>query len=712
MRAVANVGRCTLGLAVMCAALAPGRASAALAPGRASAAAPARAPARTSDSARAHAAKAPSRLELGTQTLARCQARPLAYCGTLAVPLDYSATGSPDISVAYRFYPAREPAGGHAAGTVVPVEGGPGYPSIESVSYEDDGGVAGYSAMYGALLDDRNMLVLDNRGTGESTPIECPALQSFTGATDSAAFQLAAAGCAAGLNHRWRYADGRWVHASDLFTSAPAAEDMAAVIEALALGKVDLYGDSYGSFFAQAFAARYPQLLRSVILDSTYQTIGLDPWYRSSIEAMPNDFDLACSRWPACAQAEGEPAFSRIGELAARLRAAPVEALVPGPEGALESASMNSVGLVNLLSDAAGDPRIYRELDAAARALLEADDPAPLLRLYQQRLDEDEAYFEEPVSEYSVGLYLAVSCLDYPQLFQMSSAPPQRRAQLAAAEAALAPGSFAPFSTREWLEQDQNTEAFTACLDWPRPRVAQPPVPGSPPLLPASLPVLVLGGELDTWTPPAEVPTVLAQLGAHARFVELANSTHVVGEGDTACGSQLVQRFVAEPQALDTLDAACAAAVPPIHAVGVYAASLAEEAPLEGAGAPAPAADLRLAAAAVSTAGDAISRYQATEATIDHGLAGGTVKAGHHGTVLKLKGDELVPGVAVSGTVRLAPPDALEEGQSVQASLAVKASGFSRASFTANWSTAGAGARAQVAGSVGAQPVEGSMPAP
>ena len=158
---------------------------------------------------------------------------------------------------------------------------------------------------------------------------------------------------------------------------------------------------------------------------------------------------------------------------------------------------------MNLLNDAAGDPQIYRELDASARALLEHGDPAPLLRLYAQRLVEDEAYFGEPVHDYSVELYLAVSCLDYPQLFDMGASPATRAAQLATAEAALAPATFGPFSTAEWLAQDQNTEAYTACLDWPAPLTAQPPTSGTPPLLPSTLPVLVLGGELDTWTPPA-----------------------------------------------------------------------------------------------------------------------------------------------------------------------------------------------------------------
>jgi pimeloyl-ACP methyl ester carboxylesterase len=663
--------------------------------------------------ASAHSARPASRLRLGSQTLKRCQVSPLAYCGRLAVPLDYGDPGSPRISIAYRWYPASAPPGGRAWGTVVPVEGGPGYPSIGSVSYPSGSSTGGYSTMYGSLLQRWNMLAVDNRGTGGSTPLTCPALQSFSGPTDSEAFQQAAGGCAAALNHRWQYANGSWVHASDLFTSAPAAEDLARVIGALGVGKVDLYGDSYGSFFAQVFAARFPRLLRSLTLDSTYETVGLDPWYRSTIAAMPADFDAACSRSPACAQAAPGPSWSRIVALSERLRASPVSGVVPGPTGALVSVSMSSIGLVDLVNDAAGDPRIYRELDASARALLGAGDPAPLLRLYAQRLYEDEDYFTVPAGEYSVELYLAVSCLDYPQLFDMSAGTAARAVQLASAQAALPASTFSPFSTGEWLQQDQNTEAYTACLDWPSPTVAQPPIVTAPPLLPASLPVLVLGGELDTWTPPGGVPKVLAELGGHSRFIELANSTHVVGEGDTACGSSLIERFVADPAALDSIDASCAPAVPPIHTVGVYAAALAEELPLQpAAGIDASSLDLRLAAAAVSTAGDAISRYQAIEARLDHGLAGGTVRGSEGGLLLRLHRDSLVPQVPISGTVTLTPDQDEADGYVARATLSAKAPGVRRASFTATWSTAGAGARAQVAGTVGTQRIAGTMPAP
>jgi pimeloyl-ACP methyl ester carboxylesterase len=662
--------------------------------------------------------EAPSTVQVGSQTLAKCAEAPLAYCGSLPVPLDHTRPDGPDISIAFRWYPASAP--GAAKRTVVPVEGGPGYPSIESVSYQSDGANSGYSAMYGALLEHSNMLAIDNRGTGESAPLKCPALQHFSGPTGTEAFQQAVGKCGEALDHRWKYADGSWVHASDLFSSIPAAEDMAEVIDALALSKVDLYGDSYGSFYAQVFAAHFPHLVRSVVLDSTYQsarpnpeTPGLDPWYRSSVESMPAAFQAACSRAPACAQAEPQAPWARIGELAASLRASPISGRVPGPSGAMEKVEMNVVSLVDLVSDAAEDTKIYRGLDAAARALLIGHDPAPLLRLYAQREYEDEGYFHLPVSEYSVELYIADACIDYPQLFDMSASSSVRASELAAAESALPAMTFAPFSTAEWISQNENTEAYSACIGWPSTTIARAPADDAVPLFPPKLPVLVLGGELDTWTPPVDAPKVLGEIGGEAHFVELANSTHVVGEGDTECGSQLVQSFVANPREPESLYPQCAAAVPPIHSVGVYPAELSEQPPLQASpGSAAPSSDLQAAAAAVQTAGDAISRYQAIEATHDKGLEGGSVTASHDGSLLTLDRDQLIEGVAVSGTVALSPSANPVDGQAVLATLTVKAAGMPAVSLTAGWTTAGADAEAQVSASVAKLSFAGTTPAP
>src|SRR5579875_229590 len=236
-------------------------------------------------------------VRVGSQKLTKCQPKPAAYCGTLRVPLDWQdASGSPKIAVCYRWYPAT--GGGAGQGTVVPVEGGPGYPSILSVT-------EGYRSMYGPLLRRYNMLVVDLRGTGCSTALDCPKEQNYTKASGTLAFAKVVGDCADALNHRWRTPGGTYIHASDLFTSAPAAEDLAAVIRALRQPRIDLYGDSYGSWFAQVLAARYPSLVRSVTLDSSYPVQALDPWYRITIATMPGDFDTVCAHTPACAAVGG-----------------------------------------------------------------------------------------------------------------------------------------------------------------------------------------------------------------------------------------------------------------------------------------------------------------------------------------------------------------------------------------------------------------------
>jgi len=645
----------------------------------------------------ATAGRRPASLRVGSQTLQRCATSPAAYCGSLKVPLDWASPAGPDISVCFRWYPATGP--GVPAGTVLPVEGGPGYPSILSVAPD------GYRAMYGDILQRYDMLAIDLRGTGCSTVLDCPKLQDYKGPSGTRAFAAVVGACADALNHRWRAPGGGHLHASDLFTSAASAQDVAAVAGALAVHQVDLYGDSYGSWFAQVLVARFPSLVRSVILDSTYPVLALDPWYRITIATMPPSFDAACSRSTACA-AVGGSAWDRIARLAVRLRSDPVSGDVPGPGGSRRHVSMGIEGLVNLVSDSAEDPYIYREIDAAARSLLDDNQPAPLLRLYAQRLAFDESYFGVPVHEYSVELYMAVSCLDYPQLYPLSASKLARAQDLAAAEATLPPSTFAPFTTAEWLAMDQNTENYTACLDWPKPTIAEPPVVNSEPLFPAGLPVLILGGELDTWTPPAGVPEVEAEIGGDTRFVQLSNETHVLGEADPyGCATSIIRAFVADPPAIQSLDTSCATRVPSIRAVGSYPDSLSAVPPITVTSSTLGTATLRLAAAAVETAGDAVARYEAIGLSSDDGLYGGDVTEA--GRTLTLTGDELVPGVTVSGTVAIV-------GRTVTARLRASgsASGLVPADVVSSWPLYGGTETAAVTVTSGSTTVSGTTPAP
>ena len=97
----------------------------------------------------------------------------------------------------------------------------------------------------------------------------------------------------------------------DSISAAYSARDVAGVLRALRLGRVDLYGDSYGSWFAQVFASRYAAQLRSVTLDSTYQVLGLDPWYTTTVITARQAFTQACERSRACQSAAGPRSQAR-----------------------------------------------------------------------------------------------------------------------------------------------------------------------------------------------------------------------------------------------------------------------------------------------------------------------------------------------------------------------------------------------------------------
>ncbi len=82
-----------------------------------------------------------------------------AYCGHLERPLDPSGIIPDRISVHFEFYPHSGPV--ESAGTLVATEGGPGYPATES---RDD-----YLALFRPLMSDHDVLIMDNRGTGQSS---------------------------------------------------------------------------------------------------------------------------------------------------------------------------------------------------------------------------------------------------------------------------------------------------------------------------------------------------------------------------------------------------------------------------------------------------------------------------------------------------------------------------------------------------------------
>ncbi len=558
----------------------------------------------------------PGGLRVGTVALQHCRlAGVAAWCGSVRVPLDRTDPGAGTIAVGFGWVPAS----GAAQGTVVAEEGGPGYPST--------GTTPDYLDMIGPLHRTRNLLVVDLRGTGRTALLDCPSLQSYRGDTATAHFQALVADCGRRLDHTYRRADGSYVHASDLFGTANDARDLAAVIGRLHLGPVDLYGDSYGTYFAQSFLSLFPGLLRSVVLDSAYEARDLDPWYVTTVTTARTAFDAACTRALACDAAAGPGAWQRIGRLASALRAHPVHGRVPGVDATLVPTTVGIRQLVDLVNDAGYDYGVYRSLDAAGRALLERHDPVPLLRLYAEDFGYDDGDYYGPVRAYSDGTFFAVACTDYPQLFDPSASPARRRTQLAASISALPSDTFAPFTTAEWIRMDQYTEAYTGCLGWPAPtHPADPPVRPGVPMDATNVPVLVLNGDIDSLTPAAGGEHVARQIGPAARSVVVPNMVHLVALDDRyGCGASIYQAFVRHPEQLSTLDTSCAATVPEVHTLGSFPDELQQVTPAAVVTGQASPLRRRLAAVAVAAAGDAAYRYQYVDANDDLGLRGGTV---------------------------------------------------------------------------------------
>jgi pimeloyl-ACP methyl ester carboxylesterase len=640
-------------------------------------------------------------LRLGHARLRACGSQPRTFCGHLAMPLDYASAASPLISIGFRWLPAA----GRAQGTILAVEGGPGYAST--------GSEPEYLAMIGPLHRTRNLLLVDLRGTGSSGALNCPALEHAGSRQYGRRFNRLVAACGQQLNHTWRYRGGGWVHASDLFNSANSARDIARVLQSLRSGPVDLYGDSYGTWFAQVFASRYPALLRSVTLDSTYQVLGLDPWYTTTVVTARRAFVLACERSAACASAAaGDRAWARISVLAWRLALAPVSGATTTADGTRGQLTVTALTLVNLVNNAGFDPVVYQDLDAAGRALIYRRDPAPLLRLAALSLGFDDT--NESLPGFSDGLYFAVSCTDYVQLFDRSAGPAVRAAQYAAAVRGEPRRTFAPFRVGQWTSMDQYTEAYSACLDWPSPVHHNQPITRRPPLVPATLPVLILSGSLDSLTPRLRGATLVThQMGTSARLVTLANLTHVTEQdADSACAMSIYRRFVTQPGQLASQDTSCAGRVSPVHAVGRYPRRLAQA--TRAAAAPGNAAGGRALAAAtiaVDSVGDEISRWPLLSGDVDRGLRGGTVRfrPGRGGLLrITLRGVRWVNDATIDGTARWD-----QSAGWVTASLIVKPSGHRWVRLTARWRPFGGQDKlAVILGRQGTRPLAAATPAP
>ena len=227
-----------------------------------------------------------------------------AECGRMTVPEDPANPAGNTIELAIALVPALsvvpEP------DPIVFFAGGPGQGAVET-----------YLQVRGAfepLRQDRPILLVDQRGTGGSNKLSCPELndEDFGQEFDATVVRRLTRECLDQLPGDPRF-----------YTTSVAVQDLHAVRAALGFDQLNLWGGSYGTRVALHYLKRYPDHVRSVIIDGVAPSddvlgpdIAIDA--QQSVAAA---FDR-CAESPACAAQYGDLGAT-LRSLRARLAAEP-----------------------------------------------------------------------------------------------------------------------------------------------------------------------------------------------------------------------------------------------------------------------------------------------------------------------------------------------------------------------------------------------------
>jgi len=234
-----------------------------------------------------------------------------ARCADVERPLDPATPGGEKITLRVAVVPALtldpEP------DPVVPLAGGPGQGAIQFY--------AAYAQAFEPLRRNRDILLVDQRGTGQSAALQCePGEDIIEGAVSREQVIELTRECLDELPYDPRF-----------FTTSIAVRDLDAIREALGYPALNVYGVSYGSRVAQHYARRYPDTTRTIVLDGVVPPdLPLGPDIALESQRAVDDIFERCAADPACNERFPDLATSFEGVLAA-LRVAPREVVIADP---------------------------------------------------------------------------------------------------------------------------------------------------------------------------------------------------------------------------------------------------------------------------------------------------------------------------------------------------------------------------------------------
>lgn len=433
-------------------------------------------------------------------------------CGYLYVPEDYKDPEGPEIELAVAII--RSLSNQPAPDPVVYLDGGPGGSALADPD----------SWLESPLRDERDIILLDQRGTGFSLPsLNCIELEEQAedalAATQACRDRLAKEG----------------VNLS-AYNSANNAADVNQLRLALGYQEWNIIGISYGTRLALTTMRDFPTGIRSVVLDSVYPP-NIDAYSEQplnnaeAIQAMIN----GCAANQACNQAYPQ-LEKNFYELIGDLNEEPVNL-----DGEELTGDQIVEQLVQSLYDTSTIPELPLIIDAAWQ-----EEYDPLLELMNPSEEADGTSRQRPRQEGegditdSEGMFYSVECYEEFPFGNVAEAeklvskyPPQ-----------LTEGLLAG------LEQE-----YEACEIWNVGKAGQIETEA----VSSDIPTLLLAGEYDPVTPPHWAKLASERLTKHQYFEIPAGGHALMDAGECPLG--LIVSFIADPSA--QLDGGCVAELEP-----------------------------------------------------------------------------------------------------------------------------------------------------
>ncbi len=421
-------------------------------------------------------------------------------CGKLAVPENPDKPNGKKIDIHFTILPAVKNT--HPREAMLGIAGGPGQSAIDNAAL--------FNKILSKVRENRDILLIDQRGTGRSNILSCSEehLSALAFNDEDVDTKTETEKCL-----KQNKGTDITQYGSDI-----AVTDFEAVREYSGYQKLHLYGVSYGTRMAQLYMRRFPESLATVTLD------GVVPMQQSvlaigdAVERALNLLLRDCRRSANCEQAFANLA-RELQQVSRRLRQKPYQSTVSDPYTG-EPTEL-------LLTDSKFKGSVRLALySPGTRALLPyaihqaaKDNYQPILGLYSLTLGS---------LDIALGMHSCVVCgEDFPRLTD----------------------AIYQSAKHGFFGADMLDDLKQGCAIWKMPAVS---ADFSQPVA-SDIPTLLLSGELDPATPPAWGDLATEKL-THAVHFVAPYATH--GVAAQSCGGDLIADLV-KSGSVKELDGKC-----------------------------------------------------------------------------------------------------------------------------------------------------------